>query len=372
MFGSRHFGPRYFGGRYFGHSGFSAPGFYRGSRYFGNRYFGSRYFGSDVFEITFNLAQTTGVAITGTVQTGGSSFAFGSDFTVTQVTGITLSGTLLTNGALVFGNDDWAFTPPLEVATLAGSIAVAGNITIGAPVPGYGGYWGKRYFGGRYFGARYFGAPDSWNVEQTAGISLSGGVNVTGSVGTLIALSPSTLALTGSLLAAGDVSASLSTADSTGAILYVDPYAIVDLPAYSTDANLYIQARSVTGVYSAGIQSNTNPNSAAVMPSAQHPLGIIRQDGTIMIDPTWDRFLRYQWENRLGGIAGQSIPEVSSTVVSTQEKAAQIEAEVNANAQQTQANAESLSVVVQVAQNSSLPGADQIPPVRLSPGENIP
>lgn len=373
MFGSRYFGPRFFGGAYFGHSGLSTPGYYRGNRYWGNRYWGGRYFGSNVTEVPFEVTQTTGISITGTVQVGGSSFAFGSDFAVTQVTGVTLSGSLLTSGALLFTNEDWSFTPPLEVATLVGSVTVAGDITIGAPVPGFGGYWGKRYFGGRYFGARYFGAPDSWNIEQTTGISLSGTVNVAGSIGTLIDLTPTAnLALTGALLTGGDISYPLTTANTTGAVMYVRPYAWVNHPASSTDAILYIQTRATTGVFSSGVSGSQNPNSTSIMPSAQHPLGRVRQDGTILIDPAWDKFLRFQWETRLGGIDGPSIPDVATTVVNTQETVAQSAAEVSALGQQTQQNAESLSVVVQVAQNSSLPGADQIPPVRLSPGENIP
>jgi hypothetical protein len=108
------------------------------------------------------------------------------------------------------------------------------------------------------------------------------------------------------------------------------------------------------------------------MPSSQHPLGKMRPDGYVQIDPAWDLFFRYQWETRLGGISGQSLPDVVTTVTATQETAAQSAAEVSAIGQQTQANAESLSVVVQVAQNNALTGADQIPPVRLSPGESVP
>ena len=77
-------------------------------------------------------------------------------------------------------------------------------------------------------------------------------------------------------------------------------------------------------------------------------------------------------ETRLGGIAGKSIPDVTSTIEGTQNAAVATSSQVAALAQQAQTNAEALSSSVQVLQNNALPGANQIPPVARNPYENLP
>ena len=65
-------------------------------------------------------------------------------------------------------------------------------------------------------------------------------------------------------------------------------------------------------------------------------------------------------------------PIGAATIALTGAQAAAVQSgqQVTALTLQSQANAESLSVVRQVAQNNGLAGADQIPPVVLSPYEN--
>jgi hypothetical protein len=77
----------------------------------------------------------------------------------------------------------------------------------------------------------------------------------------------------------------------------------------------------------------------------------------------WRRFWEYAFNERLGGINGPSMGEVQANVVET--KAAAVQAVVASAAVETVviANAEALAATVQVAQSSSLDGADQIPEV---------
>lgn len=206
MFGARYFGARNFGGRYFGKRGQVVDGAYFGPRQFGNRYFGKRYFGHNDATIPFVVAQTTGISVSGTVGIAGG-LTYGADFSVTQTAGVGLTGSLLINGSgFSYESEVFYFTPPLAITGLSGSLTVAGNLTISAPAPGYGGYWGRRYYGARHFGPRYFGTPVSWRVTQTAGIGLSGSLNVAGGISTVIGIAETTgIGLSGSLTVEGAV-----------------------------------------------------------------------------------------------------------------------------------------------------------------------
>jgi hypothetical protein len=136
---------------------------------------------------------------------------------------------------------------------------------------------------------------------------------------------------------------------------------------------MFVSVRGLSGVYQTGV-SNTaaRPNDVAWLPSAQTPIGRAKPDGSVVMDPAWYRALQHLFEVRMGGRAAPSLPDVITTVETTQAAAVQSGQQVTALTQQSQANAEALSVVVQVAQNNSLTGADQIPPVILNPYENIP
>ena len=141
----------------------------------------------------------------------------------------------------------------------------------------------------------------------------------------------------------------------------------------SRGAVLFLTIRGVSGVYQQGVGNGTSrPNDVAWLPSAQTPIGRAKPDGSVVMDPAWYRAFQHLFEVKLGGRSAPSLPDVVTTVESTQAAAVQSEQQVGALTQQSQANAESLNVARQVLQNNALPGAAQIPPVVLSPYENIP
>lgn len=203
MFGGRYFGARYYGQRFFGKHGLVVDGAYNGSRYFGLRYFGVRYFGTSYQNSPNPLTITNTPALSGVLGIAGS-LTFGRDFEFTQTSGISLAGALTGSASgFSFDSEVFYFTPPLPVSALAGALTVAGNITITAPAPGFGGYFGRRYFGGRFYGPRYYGTLASWQLTLTAGVGLAGGLNVAGSISTTLAMvQTNTIGLTGALTVA--------------------------------------------------------------------------------------------------------------------------------------------------------------------------
>lgn len=121
-----------------------------------------------------------------------------------------------------------------------------------------------------------------------------------------------------------------------------------------------------------GVQQSANAaNQKLQLPSSQF-IGTVQADGRVMISPDWFRFLHDMFEQRLGGSQGDSIPDISTAVVSTRDQAIAATNGVSSVSQQVNANAQTLAATVQVAQNNSLAGAAQIPPVVYSskPGQN--
>ena len=121
-----------------------------------------------------------------------------------------------------------------------------------------------------------------------------------------------------------------------------------------------------------GIQQSANAaNQKLQLPSSQY-IGTVQPDGRVLISPDWFRFLHDLFEERLGGAQGDSIPDISTAVVSTRDQAIAATNGVSSVTQQVNANAQTLAATVQVAQNNSLTGATQIPPVVYSskPGQS--
>ncbi len=160
---------------------------------------------------------------------------------------------------------------------------------------------------------------------------------------------------------------------STGAIVYLKQYEVGGTSAArSSGAVVYLPHREVSGVYQVGVGSTAaRPNDVAWLPSAQTPIGRVKPDGGVVMEPAWYLALQHLFEVRMGGRAAPSLPDVITTVETTQAAAVQNGQQVTALTQQSQANAESLAVVRQVAVNNALTGADQIPPVVLNPYENM-
>lgn len=138
-------------------------------------------------------------------------------------------------------------------------------------------------------------------------------------------------------------------------------------------------AQIVTGAleqpqpYSGGTGIAQSANSASLklqLPTSQF-IGTVEKDGRVRINPDWFRFLHDLFEQRLGGAQGDSIPDLSTTVVDTRAQAITAINGVSAVSQQVDANAQALAATVQVAQTNSLAGSTQIPPVVYSsrPGQ---
>lgn len=204
MFAGRFFGARFYGRRFFGKVGLVVDGAYDGSRYFGARYFGARYFGSNSANVPFAVEATNTPALSGVLGVAGN-LVFGADFALAQTGNLGLSATAsLSGGALSFDNETWAFTPPLEISGITGTVGVTGNLVITTPAPGRGSYFGRRYYGSAYFGPRYYGSALPWPFTITQGIGMTGALNAAGSLGSLIAVNPTTMQLQGAVEVAGD------------------------------------------------------------------------------------------------------------------------------------------------------------------------
>lgn len=97
------------------------------------------------------------------------------------------------------------------------------------------------------------------------------------------------------------------------------------------------------------------------LPSAHVPFGRLQKDGSILIEPAWYDAFNYVINTQLGGIAGPSLSDITTTVDSTRSSAIDAQNAVSVVAQTVNANAQSLAATVQVSQASSLPGSSQIP-----------
>lgn len=140
---------------------------------------------------------------------------------------------------------------------------------------------------------------------------------------------------------------------------------------YETGAVVYLPLRVLSGVWTTtGIQADEQ-SLKAWLPPARQPIAY-QQNNQWLCDPTWYRFFQYVAEIKLGGANGPTITEVADNAAATAQNAATTQTQISAVIQQGQTNAESLQAAIQVVQNSSLPGSDQIPPPQLSPYEVLP
>lgn len=135
-------------------------------------------------------------------------------------------------------------------------------------------------------------------------------------------------------------------------------------PSFTSGGVVYLPLRMVSGLWNtAGVSASKG--ELAWLPPARQPIGTTDARGNFMCDPAWYRFFEYIAETRLGGKQGPGIPAVVAVVAQTQVTAAASTTAVAELTQQTQANAEALFVVREVAQNNSLTGAGLIPQVEL-------
>lgn len=123
---------------------------------------------------------------------------------------------------------------------------------------------------------------------------------------------------------------------------------------------------SAANPYSGGTDVPGNNGRKVPLPQASVPLGTVNAQGQVIIDPVWYRSLDFFFNHQLGGPSAPSIADLSTATISTRTQAIQAQADVASVTQQVTANAQSLGVVVQVAENNNLSGAAQIPPVIFS------
>lgn len=121
-------------------------------------------------------------------------------------------------------------------------------------------------------------------------------------------------------------------------------------------ANPYSGGNSVTG----------NTGRRVPLPNASIPFGTVNAQGQVIVEPSWYQAFDFFFNKQLGGPSAPSIAELSTATVSTRDQAIQAQTDVASVSQQVTTNAASLGAVVQVAQNNSLTGASQIPPVAYS------
>lgn len=117
-----------------------------------------------------------------------------------------------------------------------------------------------------------------------------------------------------------------------------------------------------------GVIQSANSRVKIQIPHVSQTFGRVNADGTVTIGKDWYRFLQ-DFFNKMGGPQGASIDDLSTTVVETRAQAITATNGVASVSQQVDANAQSLAATVQVAQNNSLAGSSQIPPVVYSSGK---
>lgn len=163
---------------------------------------------------------------------------------------------------------------------------------------------------------------------------------------------------------------SLTDMASTAVLLYTRPQAIAATAgARSSAAVMYSSARLVSGVYTPQIRS-TSARRDAWRPRTGLPIGhavVNGQKVPVVLDAAFSRYLD-TLEDRLGGINGQRLPDVVTTVEAAQTSSAETAQRTQAIAQQAAANAATLDAARQVLQNAGIPGSDQIPPPVLDGG----
>lgn len=158
-------------------------------------------------------------------------------------------------------------------------------------------------------------------------------------------------------------------ADSA-ALIYTRPQTLgAGVKAHASDAVMYSSARVLSGAYTPQVKS-TSARRDAWRPRTGLPIGhavVNGQKVPVLLDPAFSRYLD-TLEDRLGGINGQRLPDVVSTVEAAQTSSAETAQRTQAIAQQAAANAATLDAARQVLRNAGIPGSDQIPPPVLDGG----
>lgn len=205
----RFFGQRYFGRRYWGQSSNDVDGAFSGSRYLGNRYFGKRYFGANQTSDPFAIAQTNVLAGSGVTSYSSITLSIGTDWALAQTNSLLGNGAGSQDATLTFNTENWYLENYLQLAQSVGVGALSASFQLGY-LAGGGRYFGSRYFGQRYYGPRYWGTLTSWSFEITSHLSGAAAATHSTTLGTAIALVPSSAILSNGAASFNSVSLSFS------------------------------------------------------------------------------------------------------------------------------------------------------------------
>lgn len=154
--------------------------------------------------------------------------------------------------------------------------------------------------------------------------------------------------------------ASVSLITSAGGYSSAQPFKV-----RSTSCVTYAGAAVATGRVAWG-GSDSPLSRVPWLPKAGTPLMVA---GTNQLNPSWDRALRWLFEEYIGGIRAPTAVQVIASVAQTQTQVVAVG--VAASAAQSTANsaAEAVNTTREVLVNNGTPGSDQIPPARPgSPG----
>jgi hypothetical protein len=122
-----------------------------------------------------------------------------------QSSALALAASLALTADLDFTEEDWAFTPPIELAPGAGAVTFSADLSYATTPVGVGRYFGKRYWGRDYFGPYYWGTSDTWGLEVTLGPELTGAGTLSADPTLALAIDPTTLAAIGTATLAADL-----------------------------------------------------------------------------------------------------------------------------------------------------------------------
>lgn len=157
---------------------------------------------------------------------------------------------------------------------------------------------------------------------------------------------------------------------STGAIfpLRLRP-AVTTKASRVTGAVFPLVLRALSGAASSGVvPSRDLTNLQNALPHAS--VKFLNPDGTVATP--WRRYIQLQHDVFLAGLGVYTFEDLQVAIDRSIARLEQQSQQVSTLQQVTETNAAALSATVQVAQQNSLAGANQIPPVRTSAQEMIP
>lgn len=153
---------------------------------------------------------------------------------------------------------------------------------------------------------------------------------------------------------------------TTGAVLYFRPtQQAIAAANRQTGCVTLFAVRESTGLIST---NGINPSSKTRNRKALKPHRTVPPiDASGLLSTEWDNFFQYLNDTFLKMPNGPTLPDVAASITAAQARSIASEVVSAALSQQTNNNAQALLSVVEVVKTATLPGAQQIPPVQLTP-----